>query len=117
MPRDRNTFLGFPIATAGVLPTLSLAASVSARSSPSPVQNLDPHVAALGMRFYTGTMFPEAYRQQIFIAEHGSWNRTTPSGYRACWCGLTTIRRYRMNPLPPAGCTRAVLGDDLSMCW
>jgi glucose/arabinose dehydrogenase len=34
------------------------------------------------MRFYTGTMFPQEYRGQIFIAEHGSWNRTTPIGYR-----------------------------------
>ena len=45
-------------------------------------QPLGPHVAALGMRFYTGTMFPEAYRGQIFIAEHGSWNRSTKIGYR-----------------------------------
>jgi glucose/arabinose dehydrogenase len=34
------------------------------------------------MRFYTGSMFPTPYRNQIFIAEHGSWNRTTPIGYR-----------------------------------
>ena len=34
------------------------------------------------MRFYTGTMFPQGYRDQIFIAEHGSWNRSTPIGYR-----------------------------------
>ena len=47
-----------------------------------PVQELGPHVAALGMRFYTGGMFPERYRGQIFIAEHGSWNRTVPIGYR-----------------------------------
>lgn len=47
-----------------------------------PVQELGPHVAALGMRFYTGTMFPEEYKQQIFIAEHGSWNRSVPVGYR-----------------------------------
>jgi len=43
---------------------------------------LGPHVASLGMRFYTGTMFPEPYRRQIFIAEHGSWNRIPPIGYR-----------------------------------
>ena len=43
---------------------------------------LGPHVASLGMRFYTGTMFPESYRNQIFIAEHGSWNRSTRIGYR-----------------------------------
>lgn len=43
---------------------------------------LGAHVAALGMRFYTGTMFPPAYRNAVFIAEHGSWNRSTPDGYR-----------------------------------
>jgi len=43
---------------------------------------LSPHVASLGMRFYTGRMFPESYRKQVFIAEHGSWNRLPPIGYR-----------------------------------
>lgn len=47
-----------------------------------PVQELGPHVAALGMRFYTGAMFPKIYQNSIFIAEHGSWNRSTPLGYR-----------------------------------
>ncbi|QIA08245.1 PQQ-dependent sugar dehydrogenase [Draconibacterium halophilum] len=47
-----------------------------------PVQDLGPHVAALGMLFYTGDMFPESYRNSILIAEHGSWNRSTPIGYR-----------------------------------
>jgi glucose/arabinose dehydrogenase len=43
---------------------------------------LGPHVAALGMRFYTGNMFPPEYKNQVFIAEHGSWNRSKPLGYR-----------------------------------
>ena len=43
---------------------------------------LRAHVASLGMRFYTGKMFPAEYRDQIFIAEHGSWNRSVPIGYR-----------------------------------
>jgi glucose/arabinose dehydrogenase len=47
----------------------------------APAALLGPHVAALGMRFYTGTMFPEAYRNQIFIARRGSWNREPLSGY------------------------------------
>lgn len=47
-----------------------------------PAKKLGPHVAALGMRFYTGTMFPETYKNQIFIAEHGSWNRSKKTGYR-----------------------------------
>ena len=47
-----------------------------------PVQTLGPHVAALGMTFYTGTQFPKAYRGHVFIAEHGSWNRSDKIGYR-----------------------------------
>lgn len=47
-----------------------------------PVQELGPHVAPLGMTFYTGKMFPNEYRNQIFIAEHGSWNRSKKIGYR-----------------------------------
>ncbi len=47
-----------------------------------PEIELGPHVAALGMRFYTGEMFPENYKNNVFIAEHGSWNRTVPIGYR-----------------------------------
>src|SRR5690606_17833389 len=48
----------------------------------SPAQKLGPHVAALGMKFYRGAMFPSKYKHDIFIAEHGSWNRSTPLGYR-----------------------------------
>jgi glucose/arabinose dehydrogenase len=47
-----------------------------------PEMELGPHVAALGMRFYTGGMFPAEYKNQVFIAEHGSWNRSVPIGYR-----------------------------------
>lgn len=47
-----------------------------------PEMELGPHVAALGMRFYTGEMFPNEFKNQIFIAEHGSWNRSIPIGYR-----------------------------------
>jgi glucose/arabinose dehydrogenase len=47
-----------------------------------PAQKLGPHVAALGMRFYRGAMFPAEYRNRIFIAEHGSWNRSRKIGYR-----------------------------------
>lgn len=48
----------------------------------SPTALLGAHTAPLGMRFYTGDQFPAKYRNAIFIAQHGSWNRSTPSGYR-----------------------------------
>lgn len=47
-----------------------------------PVQKLGPHVAPLGLKFYTATMFPDDYRGDLFIAEHGSWNRAQRIGYR-----------------------------------
>jgi glucose/arabinose dehydrogenase len=58
-----------------------------------PMQKLDSHVAALGMKFYRGTQFPSDYRNQIFIAEHGSWNRTSPIGYRVSLVKLDSKRR------------------------
>ncbi|KAA3629019.1 MAG: sorbosone dehydrogenase family protein, partial [Bacteroidetes bacterium] len=48
----------------------------------APAQNLGPHTAPLGIEFYTGNQFPEEYRNMIFIAEHGSWNRSKKIGYR-----------------------------------
>jgi glucose/arabinose dehydrogenase len=53
-----------------------------------PALELGPHVAALGMRFYTGNRFPERYRKGIFIAEHGSWNRSRKIGYRVMFVPL-----------------------------
>jgi glucose/arabinose dehydrogenase len=47
----------------------------------APAAMLGPHIAPLGMRFYTGSMFPAEYRNNMFIAMHGSWNRTTKQGY------------------------------------
>jgi glucose/arabinose dehydrogenase len=43
---------------------------------------LGAHVAPLGMKFYTGSQFPAEYKNGIFLAEHGSWNRHKKSGYR-----------------------------------
>lgn len=47
-----------------------------------PIWKFGAHVAPLGIEFYTGDMFPEAYRGQLFVAEHGSWNRSKKTGYR-----------------------------------
>ncbi|HUX93848.1 MAG TPA: PQQ-dependent sugar dehydrogenase [Ignavibacteriaceae bacterium] len=58
-----------------------------------PAQDLGPHVASLGMRFYTGKMFPKKYWNQIFIAEHGSWNRTHKIGYRITLVRLDANRK------------------------
>lgn len=64
-----------------------------------PVLNLGAHVAALGMRFYTGSMFPPEYRGGLLIAEHGSWNRSKKSGYRVVAVRLDGNRVVSSAPL------------------
>jgi len=73
---------GFPFFHGDNVPDPVFGNQAPRREYVKPVQALAPHAAALGMRFYTGSQFPEAYRGQIFIAEHGSWNRSEPIGYR-----------------------------------
>jgi len=63
-----------------------------------PARELGPHVASIGMRFYTGRMFPEKYRGGIFIAEHGSWNRSTPIGYRVTFVKIENGRATSYEP-------------------
>ena len=73
---------GFPYCAGGVLPDPEFAAGRRCDEFVAPMAKLGPHVAALGLNFNAGTMFPAAYRNQVFIAEHGSWNRSQKSGYR-----------------------------------
>ena len=73
---------GYPHCHGGDIADPEFGKSRRCKEFTPPAQKLGPHVAALGMRFYTGSMFPAEYRNQIFIAEHGSWNRSTPLGYR-----------------------------------
>lgn len=63
-----------------------------------PVQQLGPHVAPLGVKFYTGGMFPAEYQNQVFIAEHGSWNRSEKIGYRVTMVRLEGNRAVSYEP-------------------
>jgi glucose/arabinose dehydrogenase len=71
---------GFPYCHQGNFADREVGWGRSCEEFVSPVALLGPHSAALGMRFYTGRMFPAAYRNAIFIARHGSWNRTKKIG-------------------------------------
>ena len=75
---------GFPTCHSGSIPDPDLGSdkNYTCNTMVPPAWMMGPHVAPLGMRFYTGTQFPEKYQGQIFIAEHGSWNRDAPIGYR-----------------------------------
>ncbi|MFY9315778.1 MAG: PQQ-dependent sugar dehydrogenase [Burkholderiales bacterium] len=86
---------GFPHCHQGDLPDPEFGRTRRCAEFEPPAQKLGPHVAALGMRFYTGTMFPAEYRNQIFIAEHGSWNRSKKSGYRVSLVRLDSSGKTR----------------------
>lgn len=73
---------GFPYCHQGDVPDPRFGRNHPCTDYTPPAKVLGAHVAALGMRFYTGPMFPKDYRGDIFLAEHGSWNRSEKSGYR-----------------------------------
>jgi glucose/arabinose dehydrogenase len=75
VPRAGMHF-GYPYCHEGTIADPEFGAKRSCKEFEPPAQRLLPHAAAIGMRFYTGSQFPQAYRNQILIAEHGSWNRT-----------------------------------------
>ena len=81
---------GFPFCHQGDTPDPRFGRGKNCSDYTAPVQKLGPHVASLGMRFYKGTSFPASYRNQVFIAEHGSWNRSQPIGYRVTLVTLET---------------------------
>lgn len=78
----KGLHFGFPFCHAGDIADPEFGDKRDCKEFAPPAMKLGPHVAALGMKFYTGGMFPDEYRNQIFIAEHGSWNRSVPIGYR-----------------------------------
>ena len=73
---------GYPYIHQGDTPDPEFGAGHSPDDYTPPAVNLGPHVAPLGIEFYTGAMFPGEYTNQAFIAEHGSWNRQQKIGYR-----------------------------------
>ena len=89
---------GFPYCHGGTLPDPEFGRLQPCSAFRPPAQNLGPHVASLGMRFYTGTQFPAAYRGRVFIAEHGSWNRSRKIGYRVTMVTLDGDRAVRYEP-------------------
>lgn len=87
---------GFPFCHQGNVrePKPALASLGTCAQSIPPAALLEPHAAALGLRFYTGHMFPAEYRNQLFIAQRGSWNRSDPQP-----------PRVKLVRLDPAGTT------------
>ncbi|WP_242927825.1 PQQ-dependent sugar dehydrogenase [Pontibacter vulgaris] len=95
----KGQHFGYPYCHAGTIADPEFGKQRSCDEFVKPVQTLSPHGASLGMKFYTGNMFPAEYKNQVFIAEHGSWNRSEKIGYRVALvtqdaAGKTTYKAF-----------------------
>ncbi|MFS4491848.1 PQQ-dependent sugar dehydrogenase [Maribacter sp. 2308TA10-17] len=79
---EAGQHFGYPYCHGGVVKDPEFGDQQPCADFVAPVQALGAHVAPLGVKFYTGAMFPEKYKKYAFIAEHGSWNRTKKVGYK-----------------------------------
>jgi glucose/arabinose dehydrogenase len=73
---------GFPYCHGGYIADPEFAADKKCSQFTAPVWKFKAHMAPLGLRFYQGNQFPAEFKNQLFVAEHGSWNRSGPQGYR-----------------------------------
>jgi glucose/arabinose dehydrogenase len=99
-------FFGFPYCHANGIADPDIKKPNACAGVTLPAATLGPHAAALGMRFYTGSMFPAAYKNTAFIARRGSWNRTKKFGYDVVQAkingGKATITPFLTGFLDPA---------------
>lgn len=73
---------GYPYCHGGDTPDSEFGRERKCSEFSAPEAKFQAHSAALGMRFYTGAAFPKEYRNQVFVAQHGSWNRSKKVGYQ-----------------------------------
>lgn len=89
---------GFPYCHQGDTPDPEFGSKRSCSEFVPPVVKQGGHVAPDGLKFYTGSQFPPEYRNRIFVAQHGSWNRSKKSGYRVM---MATLRDNEVAKFEP----------------
>jgi glucose/arabinose dehydrogenase len=83
---QRNGFYGWPNCYLPGRPNPEYSSNQApCANAVGPAVELQAHAAPLGLTFYQGTAFPQQFRGALFIAEHGSWNRSAKVGYRVAW--------------------------------
>lgn len=93
---EAGLHFGYPYCHAGSVQDPDFGGKRPCSAFVAPVQKLGPHVAPLGIKFYTGDMFPTSYRNDAFIARHGSWNRSRKIGYDVVLVNLEGNRSQGM---------------------
>lgn len=94
-----GSHFGYPYCHQGDTPDPDFGKDKACKDYVPPQAKLGPHVAAIGMHFYEGTLLPAKYRGAAFIAEHGSWNRSSKIGYRVV--AATMDRKGRLLEVQP----------------
>ena len=94
----KNMNFGYPFCHQGDFLDPEFGKNHTCKEFDAPTLKLGPHIAPLGMRFYTGKMFPPEYRNNIFIAMHGSWNRTIKHGYNVTRVVFDAKGNAKMEP-------------------
>ena len=78
----KGEHFGYPYCHGGDIPDPEFGVDKKCKDFTPPAWKFKAHIAPLGLRFYQGQQFPAEYKNQLFVAQHGSWNRTEPQGYR-----------------------------------
>jgi len=78
----KGDHFGYPYCHGGDIADPEFGADKKCKDFTPPAWKFKAHIAPLGLRFYQGQQFPAEYKNQLFVAQHGSWNRTEPQGYR-----------------------------------
>lgn len=110
-PQDGMHF-GYPYCHQGDIPDPEFGEKRTCSEFTPPAQKLGPHVAPLGIEFYTGSMFPADYAKQILFTEHGSWNRSEKIGYRIMMATLEGDKVTNYKPFVDGW-----LSEDKSDVW
>lgn len=99
IPKGREgAHFGYPYCHAQGIPDQDIKVPTPCANVITAAALMGPHAAALGMTFYSGSMFPPSYRNAIFAARHGSWNRSKRLGYDVVVARTTADGKARIEP-------------------
>lgn len=97
--RANPPHFGFPYFHAGDIPDPEFGCTATPTDYQFPFFRFQAHIAPLGVMFYQGKMFPESYRGTLWVAEHGSWNRSKKVGYKVSMLRIKNQRVLEYKPL------------------
>lgn len=112
---EAGQHFGYPYCHGGYIKDPEFGDKYPCEDFVAPAQNLGPHVAPLGVKFYTGNMFPAEYNMLAFIAEHGSWNRSQEAGHTGH--KITTVKIENGEGVAYEDFITGFLNEETNKAW